>query len=145
MIEFLGIELTSYNSNGKADNHQDDVLGEYAEPENGVKPSNNHSVDVEKKHEKETPSGEVEKRDTWGNKAEFLLASIGLAVGLGNVWRFPYLCQRNGGGRYKEKRRMKSVLNLMSFDCIPSIFLCRCISHSVFHFHVYRRHSLDVT
>ena len=37
-------------------------------------------------------------RDSWGGKLEFVLASLGLAVGGGNVWRFPYLCQRNGGG-----------------------------------------------
>ena len=41
---------------------------------------------------------EDENRGAWGNKIEFVLATIGFAVGLGNVWRFPYLCQKNGGG-----------------------------------------------
>ena len=40
-------------------------------------------------------------REDWGHKADFLLAVIGYAVDLSNVWRFPYLCYRNGGGRYR--------------------------------------------
>lgn len=42
---------------------------------------------------------EVVERQTWGNKAEYILATIGFAVGFGNLWRFPYLCQKNGGGK----------------------------------------------
>ncbi|XP_070848096.1 sodium- and chloride-dependent GABA transporter 2-like [Chaetodon trifascialis] len=42
----------------------------------------------------------MEERGQWSNKIEFILSVAGSIIGLGNMWRFPYLCYKNGGGAF---------------------------------------------
>ncbi|XP_072540655.1 sodium- and chloride-dependent GABA transporter 2-like [Salminus brasiliensis] len=64
------------------------------------------------------PQPKPQQREQWASKLEFFLAVAGHIIGLGNVWRFPYLCYKNGGGAFF----VPYVLFL--FSCgIPLFFL----------------------
>ncbi|MCF7808518.1 MAG: sodium-dependent transporter [Candidatus Marinimicrobia bacterium] len=42
----------------------------------------------------------VQNREVWGSKFGFILAAAGSAVGLGNIWKFPYIAGENGGAAF---------------------------------------------
>ncbi|XP_037953510.1 sodium-dependent nutrient amino acid transporter 1-like isoform X2 [Teleopsis dalmanni] len=46
------------------------------------------------------PERTSKPKETWGNGIEFLFSCISLSVGLGNIWRFPYIAFQNGGGAF---------------------------------------------
>ncbi|XP_062871509.1 inactive sodium-dependent neutral amino acid transporter B(0)AT3 [Trichomycterus rosablanca] len=69
---------------------------------------------------------EVKQRPEWDNKIQYLLTCIGFAVGLGNVWRFPYLCQIYGGGAF-----LIPYMTALVFEGLPLLYLEMAIGQSL--------------
>lgn len=66
------------------------------------------------------------ERGGWDNKLDFLFSCISVSVGLGNVWRFPYLCYKNGGGEFFFGSRLERL-----FNSIPTLGMLRFLCASI--------------
>lgn len=91
-------------------------------------------------HATNNQEAQTEERGHWAKKAEFILAVAGNVVGLGNVWRFPYLCYKNGGGKPRPRSPSAAcaqsaplfifvlfcVFLHCTFRCIPCALRCIC-------------------
>ena len=62
--------------------------------------------------------GQGEERGVWTNQAEFFLSCMAYAVGIGNVWRFPYKCYKNGGGVF-----LIPYLLMLALAALPMFYM----------------------
>ncbi|ALC40460.1 CG1698 [Drosophila busckii] len=85
-------------------NASNSIPGEYKNQAesaaNGQAPSVKPKVALEPLDVESADAAQGKRSDGWNNDMEFLMSCIALSVGLGNVWRFPFIALENGGGAF---------------------------------------------
>lgn len=66
----------------------------------------------------------TDNRENWSARSGFIIAAIGSAVGLGNIWRFPYVAYENGGGAF-----LIPYLVAIFAAGLPLLFLDYAVGH----------------
>lgn len=66
----------------------------------------------------------TDSRENWTSRSGFIIAAIGSAVGLGNIWRFPYIAYENGGGAF-----LIPYLIALITAGLPLLFLDYAVGH----------------
>ncbi|XP_050396471.1 sodium- and chloride-dependent glycine transporter 1 isoform X1 [Patella vulgata] len=82
----------------------------------------NTELDAEQKNTLLDSKSTKTERGHWGSHLEFIFSLIGCCVGLGNLWRFPYICNRNGGGAF-----LIPYLTFLFLCGVPLYFLEVCM------------------
>ncbi|MEJ2899265.1 sodium-dependent transporter [Acinetobacter sp. NS-4] len=66
----------------------------------------------------------TDSRENWSSRSGFIIAAVGSAVGLGNIWRFPYVAYENGGGAF-----LIPYLIALITAGLPLLFLDYAVGH----------------
>lgn len=80
----------------------------------------------------EDDGGLKPRRQHWSSKMQFVLACIGYSVGLSNVWRFPYIMYKSGGGKKMQKLYSTLQFTNQTFPCTTKFRLRWIVI--IFHF-----------